>query len=168
MIKRVFWPDIYCESVMDIDFKKIYKSGFRGLIFDIDNTIVGYDNFEIKKEIFDLFIELEGIGFKICLVSNSFKKRVVYFENVFNIKSFNTALKPLPFGIMKGIKYLGVPKNKIVMIGDQIFTDVICARLNSIFVVLVEPIKERIEFVNRFKRKLELKILNKYDKKKKK
>ena len=93
---------------------------------------------------------------------------MVYFENVFNIKSFNTALKPLPFGIMKGIKYLGVPKNKIVMIGDQIFTDVICARLNNIFVVLVEPIKERIEFVNKFKRKLELKILNKYDKEKKK
>lgn len=168
MIKRIFWPDIYCKSVWDIDFKKIYKNGFRGLIFDIDNTIVGYDNFEIKKEIFDLFIELEEMGFKVCLVSNSFKRRVAYFENVLNIKSFNTALKPLPFGIMKGIKYLGVPKNEIVMIGDQIFTDVICARLNNIFIILVEPIKERIEFFDRFKRKLELKILNKYDKEKKK
>ena len=167
MLKKLF-PYEYVESVFTINYKKLYKKGYRGLIFDIDNTIVGYDNFEIKKEIFDLFIELEKIGFKICLVSNSFKKRVVYFENVLNIKSFNTALKPLPFGIMKGIKYLGVPKNKIVMIGDQIFTDVICARLNNIFVVLVEPIKERIEFFDRFKRKLELRILNKHDKEKKK
>ena len=168
MIKKIFWPNMYCKSVTDIDFKKIYKAGFRGLIFDIDNTVVAYDDFDIKEEIFDLFIELEKIGFKLCFVSNSFKNRVVYFENRLSIKSFSTALKPLPFGIMRGIKYLGLPKNKIVMVGDQVFTDVIGARLNNIFIILVAPIKERIEFVDRFKRKLELKILHKYDSKGKK
>lgn len=162
MLKRLFWPDEYVKSVKDIDFKKIHHDGFRGLIFDIDNTIAVYDGFKIENDIMDLFVDLEKMGFKICFVSNSLRNRVGYFENRFNIKSFSMALKPLPFGIASGINYLNLPKDKIMMIGDQILTDVLGARLKNICVILVEPIKKRVEFFARIKRRIEIKILNKY------
>ena len=162
MLNRLFWPDEYVKSVKDIDFKKIYHDGFRGLIFDIDNTIAVYDGFKIENDIMDLFVDLEKMGFKICFVSNSLRNRVGYFENRFNIKSFSMALKPLPFGITNGINYLNLPKDKIMMVGDQILTDVLGARLKSMCVVLVKPIKEKVEFFAKIKRRIEVKILNKY------
>ena len=72
------------------------------------------------------------------------------------------ALKPLPFGITNGINYLNLPKDKIIMIGDQILTDVLGARLKNMCVILVEPIKEKVEFFAKIKRRIEVKILNKY------
>lgn len=162
MLKKLFWPDAYVKSVKDINFKKIYHDGFRGLIFDIDNTIAGYDGFKVESDIINLFVDLEKMGFKICFVSNSLRNRVGYFENRFSIKSFSMALKPLSFGITNGISYLNLPKDKIIMVGDQILTDVLGAHLKNIRVILVDPIKEKVEFFAKIKRRIEMNILNKY------
>jgi len=161
MLIKFFYPDNYFRSIKDIDYDKIYLNGIRGLIFDIDNTIVAYDSFEIKKEVLDLFKALANKGFSICFLSNNKKKRVAYFCDKFNIRGFHTALKPTPFGLIKAIKYLGLPKNKIAIIGDQIFTDVICGRLHNIYSILVEPIAPENNFINKIKRRFELAILNK-------
>ncbi len=163
MKNKFFYPDDYYPSIMDIDYMKIYKKGIRGLVFDIDNTIVPYNTYEIPDSVLDLFKNLTRKGFAICFLSNNKKKRVSHFIKLFNIHGFHTALKPTPFGILRAIKYLRLPKNKIAIIGDQIFTDVICGRLQKIYTVLVDPIVERTDFINKFKRSLELNILNKND-----
>ena len=160
MKNKFFYPDDYYPSIMDIDYMKIYKKGIRGLVFDIDNTIVPYNTYEIPDSVLDLFKNLTRKGFAICFLSNNKKKRASHFTKLFNI---HTALKPTPFGILRAIKYLRLPKNKIAIIGDQIFTDVICGRLQKIYTVLVDPIVERTDFINKFKRSLELSILNKND-----
>lgn len=160
MINKIFYPDDYFPSIMDIDYSKIYKKGIRGLIFDIDNTIVPYNTYEIPDSVLDLFKNLTREGFAVCFLSNNKKKRVSHFEQLFNIHAFHTALKPTPFGIWRVIKYLNLPRNKLAIIGDQIFTDIICGRTQKIYTILVAPLVERTDFINKFKRSLELNILN--------
>lgn len=160
MFSKIFYPDEYVKSIMEIDYDKIYKKGIRGLLFDIDNTIVPYNTFEIPDSVLDLFEDLANKGFTVCFLSNNKKKRVSHFSHMFNIHAFHTALKPTPIGLIRAIKYLNKPKNKLAVIGDQIFTDVICGRMQNIYTILVEPIVERTDFFNKFKRSIELNILN--------
>ena len=162
-LKNLFYPDEYFYSVSDIDYKKIYAMGIRGLVFDIDNTIVPYNTYEIPDSVLALFEDLIAQGFLICFLSNSKKKRVEYFTQLFNVRGFHTALKPTPFGLWRAIKHLDLPHEKLAIIGDQIFTDVICGRMQNIYTVLVEPIVERDGRISKFKRVLEKKILNKRD-----
>jgi len=159
--KSLFYPDKYFYSVLDIDFKKIYDMGIRGLIFDIDNTIVPYNTYETPDTILNLFKELAAQGFLICFLSNNKKKRVEYFSKLFNIRGFHTALKPTVFGLWRAVKHLNLSHEKLAIIGDQIFTDVICGRSQNILTILVDPIVERDGWINKFKRKLEKKILAK-------
>lgn len=161
MANKFFYPDDYVDSILNINYERLYELGIRGLIFDIDNTIVPYNTFEIPDSILNLFENLITKKFMICFLSNNKKKRVMHFCQLFNIHGFHTALKPTPFGFFKAVKYLNLPKSELAIIGDQIFTDVICGRLQNIYTVLVDPIVERTDFINKFKRNLERIILSK-------
>jgi HAD superfamily phosphatase (TIGR01668 family) len=162
-LKKYFCPDQFVHSVIDVDYQKLYKLNIKGLIFDIDNTIVEYNAFEIPDLIFDLFKELTSRGFEICFLSNNKKKRVSYFGELFNIKAFHTALKPTPFGLNHAIKSLDLSKDKLAIIGDQVFTDILCGKMQKIYTILVEPILERKDIFNKLKRKLELSIIKSFD-----
>jgi len=160
LYKKFFYPDLHVACVFDLDYDKIYKSGIHGLIFDIDNTIVAHDKLEISDMIHDLFKNLIAKGFIICFLSNNKKKRVSYFGEILKIQAFHRALKPSPFGMLRAVKSLGLPKNKLAIIGDQIFTDVLCGRVQKIYTVLVDPIGEKKGLINKLKRNLERMILN--------
>lgn len=162
MIARFFYPDDYVKSIRDIDYGKIYASGIRGLIFDIDNTVVAYNSFEVSNDILDLFKNLADMGFGICFLSNSLKKRVTCFCDRFGVRGFHMALKPTPFRLMQAIKYLGLPRSKLAIIGDQVFTDVICGRTQNIYTILVSPIEPEKSFIKKIKRRLEKAILNEF------
>ena len=74
MLKKLY-PYAFVESVFCIDYKKLYKMGFRGLMFDIDNTLVHHGD-DSTKEIDDLFKKIKKIGFKTVLLSNNTEERV--------------------------------------------------------------------------------------------
>ena len=79
---KIFYPYEYVESVFSIDYKKLYEKGYRGLIFDIDNTLVHHGE-DSTREIDELFKEVQKIGFKTLVLSNNSEKRVQKFlENI--------------------------------------------------------------------------------------
>jgi HAD superfamily phosphatase (TIGR01668 family) len=160
--EKFFYPDEFIDSIANINYDALYDKDIRGLIFDIDNTIVAYNVFEVSDIIVDLFGALIKKGFTICLLSNNKRHRVSYFGELLNIKAFHTALKPTQFGLRRAIKSLSLPKNQLAIIGDQIFTDVLCGKIQKIYTVLVEPIAMQNSFVDKLKRKLELSILKTY------
>lgn len=160
----VFYPDRYVASTYVIDFEMLYEKGIRGLIFDIDNTLVPHGEPADKRAI-ELFDRLKKIGFSCCLISNNQEPRVKMFNEPIQVDYIYNAHKPSTKNYRKAMEIMGTDKTNTVFIGDQLFTDVWGAKRAGISSILVKPIhpKEEIQIV--LKRYLEKLVLHFYRKK---
>lgn len=155
------YPREYINSTYEIDFDKLYKQGYRGIIFDIDNTLVPHGAPADERAI-SLFTHLKEIGFSCMLLSNNKEPRVKMFNDAVGVDYIYKAGKPKPSGYKKAMHRLGTTTDNTLFVGDQIFTDIVGANLAGIRTILVKPIhpKEEIQIV--FKRFLETPILTFY------
>lgn len=163
---KIFYPYEYVKSVFVIDYNKLYNKGYRGLIFDIDNTLVhhGEDSTEKVEELFNF---LQQIGFKTLILSNNSEKRIKRFLKNINSPYIYDAQKPAVSSYLKGIEILKLRKEEVVMIGDQIFTDIWGANRSGIASILVEFIRKENEIKIGKKRQIEKIILEFYKRNKK-
>ena len=154
---------MYMDSTYVIYFEKLYEEGIRGLIFDIDNTLVEH-GVPADDRAIALFERLRGIGFKTCLISNNKEPRVKPFAQAVNSQYVFKANKPSRKNYRKAMEYMGTDGTNTVFVGDQLFTDVYGANRCDIKSILVKPIhpKEEIQIV--LKRKLEKIVLHFYKK----
>ena len=161
-----FFPDRYVASTYVIDFEKLYEEGYRGLIFDIDNTLVPHGAPADARAI-ALFDRLKKIGFKCCLISNNQEPRVKMFNEPIQVDYVYNAHKPSTSNYRYAMEIMGTDETNSVFIGDQLFTDVWGAKRTGISNILVKPIhpKEEIQIV--LKRYLEKIVLYFYARSKK-
>ena len=158
---HMFYPDEYLDSTYEIDFDLLYKKGYRGVIFDIDNTLVPHGApADARAEA--LFSHLESIGFSCCLLSNNQRTRVELFNKNIGVNFIEDAHKPSVKSYQKAMKMMGTDTENTLFVGDQLFTDVFGARRTGIHSILVKPIhpKEEIQIV--LKRYLEKIVLHFY------
>lgn len=165
MFKK-FYPKEYLDSSYVIDYEKLYKDGVRGLIYDIDNTLVEHGKPATERAV-ELFERLRSIGFDTCLISNNKEPRVKPFADAVGSKYVYDAHKPSRKNYIRAMELMGTDTGNTYFIGDQIFTDVYGANRAGIPSILVKPIhpKEEIQIV--LKRKLEKIVLFCYKRRKK-
>lgn len=164
---NMFYPDEYMISTYVIPFEELYERGYRGVIFDIDNTLVPHDapaDDRAKK----LFERLREIGFESCLISNNQEPRVKMFNAEIGTKYIYNAHKPSTKNYLKAMELMGTELKSTLFVGDQLFTDVWGAKRTGIHNILVKPMnpKEEIQIV--LKRYLEKIVLHFYLKDKRK
>lgn len=157
MLRR-FYPKRLAPSSYDIDYEKLYKEGYRGILFDIDNTLVEHGA-DASERAIQLFKRLKEIGFQTCLISNNSEDRVQRFNKNIGSKYIYKANKPSTKNYIKATKMMGTKIENTVFVGDQLFTDVFGANRIGMMTYLVKPIhpKEEIQIV--LKRKLERIVL---------
>ncbi|MCM1416314.1 MAG: YqeG family HAD IIIA-type phosphatase [bacterium] len=153
-----FYPDKYLDSAYGVDYEGLYQKGFRGVIFDIDNTLVPHGAPADERSI-ALFERLRGIGLKSVLLSNNKEPRVKSFNDKVHSRYLCQAGKPGRKGYQKAMELMGTTPESTFFVGDQLFTDVWGAKRAGILTYLVKPIhpKEEIQIV--LKRKLERIVL---------
>ena len=151
---ELLYPDKYLKSTDEINFERLYAKGFRGILFDIDNTLVPHG-----APADDRAIALREIGFATCLISNNKEPRVKSFCEQVGSTYIYKAGKPLPGGYQEGMRRMGTEQHNTFFVGDQIFTDVLGARRAGLYTIMVQPInpKEEIQIV--LKRYLEKIVL---------
>lgn len=135
-----YFPYGYSSSVFDIDFEKLYRDGYKGLILDIDNTFVHHGD-DATEETDELIRHIQSVGFKIIFLSDNSRKRVERFLKNVNALYISEAGKPHTANYYKAVEMLGLPKEKIICIGDQIFVDIVGANRSGIPNILVKFIK---------------------------
>lgn len=143
------YPGEYLDSTYQIDFEQLYKEGYRGIIFDIDNTLVPHGAPADERAIL-LFSRLEELGFSWVLLSNNKEPRVKSFRDAVGAGQYIfKAGKPKPSGYRRAMELMGTTEKNTIFIGDQIFTDICGANLAGIRTILVKPIhpKEEIQIV---------------------
>lgn len=164
---RSFFPDDYIASTYVIPFEKLYEEGYRGLVFDIDNTLVPHGA-PADQRVIKLFQKLREIGFRTCLISNNQEPRVKPFAKQVESHYVFNAHKPSTKNYKKAMEIMGTDLENTIFIGDQLFTDMYGAKRTGMRNILVKPIhpKEEIQIV--FKRYLEKIVLYFYMKERKK
>ncbi len=159
-----YLPDYISNSIFEIDYKKLKDLGIKGLCLDIDNTIIGMYQSEMKEKIFSWVSNLKDMGFSLCILSNASKKRTTSIGEQLGIDFVYLAFKPLSRGFKKALKKMNLPSNKCAMIGDQLFTDVKGGRKMGLLTILTKPINKEEDLFVKFKRLFERPILQKYEK----
>lgn len=155
----IFYPKERVDSVYDIPWEDWYRRGIRGVIFDIDNTLVPHDA-PADERAMKLFAKFREMGMKTCLLSNNKEPRVASFaKKVGGTDYIYKAHKPATKNYYKAMERMGTTAQTTLFVGDQLFTDVWGANLAGIYGILVKPIdpKEEIQIIlKRYPEKLVL------------
>jgi uncharacterized protein len=135
-------PFRWVESVTSISLDELKAQGIRAIIIDLDNTLVGYKHKEPVAEVAAWVRHAQELGLAVAIVSNNVRAWVSSIAEQMGIVTYvHNALKPLPFGVIKAVKQLRVARSEVVVVGDQMFADVLAAKLLGINAILTDPIE---------------------------
>lgn len=153
-------PDIRFKSAYQLPFEVIRQKGIKILLFDRDNTLLSfYESFIDKKDdLFKLKNEVTKEGFKMILASNGQKRRIEPFANKLGVKAYSMLMKPFGFKIKRIAKKEGVKPDEILLIGDQVMTDLKAAKKAHIYFGLVDKLTDKEPFFTKINRHFEKKF----------
>ncbi len=155
-------PDLICEEVYDIPFSDFIEKGVKTVVFDIDNTLVPYDVATPTQQVTSLLSSLKKMGFGIAFVSNNTPERVETFNESLGFFAVPDSHKPLKKALAPVLSHFDISPRELLLVGDQLLTDVLCARVNRAHVVSVSPIKKVETRFFRFKRWIEKPFIRAY------
>ena len=162
----ILYPREYINNVTEISYEMLRENDIKGIILDVDNTLIDIDK-NMLNGVDEWCNNIKKEGIKFYIVSNSNKKKKVQMvANELDIPYIYFASKPFKRGFLKAQEEMNLPKEKIAVVGDQIFTDVLGANRVGMFSILVDPIKEKDLLDTRIKRPIENFIKKKYKSKK--
>ena len=155
-------PDEFFDSIHKIPYDDLYQKGYRGIIFDIDNTLTAFDAPDPPKESVELINNLKLMGYKLYLLTNNTNKRLSSFNKTLQLPGTAMALKPLAWGIRKAMKSMSTEKCSTMIIGDQLLSDIWAGRRAGIKSLMVRPITEKDFSFVQIKRIIERKLMKRY------
>jgi hypothetical protein len=152
---RWWWPTSYAPSVAEIDLGGLIATGFAGVIIDLDNTLVGYRQLAPDDLHARWILDAHDRGLQVVLVTNNATPWAIEVARKLDIPCIPNARKPLPRGFRRALDLLKLPRESVVVVGDQLFTDVLGAKLCGLAVILVEPLAPRDPLNTRWLRQIE-------------
>lgn len=133
-------PDTYVSSVHAIDLDALAAAGVSVLLLDLDNTLLPRDTNVVPDELKAWVARLRERGFRMCLVSNNWHERVKAVADELGFDLVDKAIKPLPPAFLIALHRLGARRRQAVVVGDQLFTDILGGKLLGMRTVLVSPL----------------------------
>ncbi|MEH7505991.1 YqeG family HAD IIIA-type phosphatase [Neobacillus drentensis] len=164
MLKQ-FLPNEHVKSILDISPEQLNAKGIKGIITDLDNTLVEWDRPFATPQLIKWFEEIRSHNILVTIVSNNNEERVKAFSDPLKIPFIFRARKPLALAFHKAVSQMGISKDEAVVIGDQLLTDVLGGNRGGFHTILVVPVAQTDGFFTKFNRFAERRILNWFRKK---
>ncbi|HEY3314283.1 MAG TPA: YqeG family HAD IIIA-type phosphatase [Bacillota bacterium] len=139
-------PGQLAPTIYDVNYELLWGNGIRGLVFDLDNTIVPWREAQPDERLVGFFAGLKARGFKLCIVSNALPARCARFADALGVPALPDCGKPRRGGFLRALRAMGTGPAETAVIGDQIFTDVLGANRVGLYTILVTPLSRK-EFV---------------------
>lgn len=152
-------PKQYVEDICQIDLQELKKKGIQGIIMDLDNTLVPWNDCAVFPEINDWLKQLKAAGFSSCIVSNNNSRRGRELSEFFDMPAFWKAVKPRRRAFRKALKLMGLKPSQVAVVGDQIFTDILGGNRLGLYTILVRPLNRQEFLWTQCIRKLEKIVL---------
>lgn len=159
MLKK-FLPNEHVKSVFEIQPDILKQQGIKGIITDLDNTLVAWDEKKATKKVIQWFNLMEEHDIKVTIISNNNQERVEIFSEPLGAPFVFRAKKPLGHAFRTVRKQMDLKKEEIAVIGDQLLTDVLGGNRAGLYTILVVPIVQSDAKITRFNRSIERAILN--------
>lgn len=159
MLKH-FLPDQHVKSIFEITPESLKDKGVKGIITDLDNTLVEWDRPQATPKLIEWFDDMRRNEILVTIVSNNNEKRVKSFSDPLQIPFIFQARKPMTRAFNRALKQMGISKKETVVIGDQLLTDVLGGNRSGFHTILVVPVAQTDGFFTRFNRMIERRILN--------
>ena len=148
----LFRPRYTIDTIYHLDPKQLKKMGIKAIFSDLDNVEMKQLNECLAKD-----------GIRLVVISNNNAERIGKVLNPYHISFIAKARKPLPIGINKELKALNLQKDQVLMVGDQLITDIQAGNLAGVATILVKPLVETDKWntrINRFFEKFIFFFLN--------
>ncbi len=155
MLLKALKPCNVVQSVTSIDLDELAERGIRGILLDFDNTLLAWSEEKVSAKVKSWVRYATERGFRLCIVSNAPDERLLTQAKRLSIPFVSKALKPTGKGINKAISLLGLSRDEVTMVGDQMFTDVLAGNRLGLFTILVRPIYLREQWWMKYVRLLE-------------
>lgn len=151
----LFKPTFHVKNVLSINKEFLEKNGVTALVLDMDNTLSMHGNPCAEAGVSEWLCEMRALGIKMRVVSNNTNKRVAPLAAKLGLSFTANGAKPLTFGITRAMKAMNAGKSETLVVGDQIFTDIMAGNLKGVRTVLVEPFHLENTWTFKLKRRLE-------------
>ena len=158
----IFKPTMYKKNIFDIDYQKLKEMGIRCLVFDLDNTLGLLDHERCPRNTKKLLKSLQN-DFLIFIASNNTMNRIKPYMDDLGVGGVSFCMKPSTRGLKKIRKQYNLKKKEMVMIGDQIVTDVLAGKRFKIMTILVDPLGKKDLKITGLNRFFEDKIIRRYE-----
>lgn len=161
---KLLQPKLWVDSLQEIPLQQLKTIGIKGLIIDIDNTLLAWDAEEPADEVRSWITAARNLGFQVVLVSNNKAARVEKMQAYFMVHGMSRAKKPTTGALKKAMRLMKLNRPQMAIIGDQIFTDVLGGNRMGIYTILVTPIKSKEFWWTQLVRPVEGRVLRKLKK----
>lgn len=155
-------PRDVLPHIHDITPEFLAVRGLRGLLLDLDNTLIPYGSYEERADVMTWAAELRRGGIRLYLLSNATGRRARFWIDKLGFEGVGLAGKPNPRAFQRALRQLGLPAHQVGMVGDQVFTDVLGGNLAGMHTILVYPLADNALPHTRMTRKLERAVLKRY------
>lgn len=163
---KLLCPDQQLDSIYDLDTEELRSLGIKGIIADMDNTLVPWNDRSVYPRLARWLAGLKEAGFRVCIVSNNTADRGGQLARDLDIPAFWYAVKPRRRAFRKALRELGLLPEEVAVIGDQVFTDVLGGNRMGLYTILVTPLSDKEFIWTRLVRRLERAVLKRLQKKK--
>ncbi|MEH7109554.1 YqeG family HAD IIIA-type phosphatase [Bacillus sp. JJ1764] len=164
MLKQ-FLPNEHVKNIFEIKPDQLKARGVKGIITDLDNTLVEWDRPSATPRLIEWFEEMKKNNILITIVSNNNEERVKAFADPLQIPFIFRAKKPMIPAFNKALSQMELNKDEAVVIGDQLLTDVLGGNRGGFHTILVVPVAQTDGLATKFNRFVERRILNWFRKK---
>lgn len=159
MIKKIL-PNRHVKDVFEITPEELKAQGIKGIITDLDNTLVAWDVADATDQVIEWFKMMADNNIKVTIISNNNQDRVRVFSEPLNTPFIYSARKPLGKAFKKATKQMGLKREEIVVMGDQLFTDVLGGNIGGFYTVLVVPVAKTDGKFTKINRMMEKRLLD--------
>ena len=167
MLKRVvgifqalFLPSLIVDQLREIPLEYLHDAGYQVFFLDVDNTLLGTEAKSVPLDVLNWVQSVKGMGFEVVVLSNnSSHHRINRICDQLGVKGYYRAMKPLPFSLYTWCRDNKISPEKTVVVGDQVFTDIMLGQWVRAYSVLIEPVDKKFSLIKSIQREIELKLL---------
>jgi HAD superfamily phosphatase (TIGR01668 family) len=164
MLKKLC-PKYQAKSILELDLGELERAGIKGIIFDLDNTLVEWKKETLSSEVIELISRFKNKGFKICILSNALEHRVESVAQVLGVPYVSRAVKPRKTPFRKALEIMGTNPEETAVVGDQLFTDILGGNRMELYTIWTPPLSST-EFVStKAVRQIERMVIKQFRKK---
>ncbi|HHV93231.1 MAG TPA: YqeG family HAD IIIA-type phosphatase [Firmicutes bacterium] len=162
---KIFCPDECLGSLFDVDLDELWRKGFRGIILDIDNTLLPWAGETLDEDTIRWVTRAREMGFRVCLTSNALRERVHRIAAALSVPAVAGAVKPRKKPFREAMRLLQTNPWETVVIGDQMFTDILGGNRMALYTILIDPVTTEELKATKLMRKLERRIIRRLSRK---